>query len=311
MEVKVTSIGDINLDLVSSNLDKMPDKDSQVLIEDFMYSAGGCATNFAKATSTMGLKTRLIGKIGADMHGVHLREELNRLDLRLSSGSKTGLTVALSFTDGSRSFITYPGSNSELSIEDIDFNLIEGGFLHVASFFLQGLRENTSKLLKHAHKNDMICSFDTGWDPSGWGDKDVELVIDTLKDVDIFFPNRAEAEKITGEHDVERLCDTLLGYGPGIISLKTGSRGCVIATKNHRLELKPYVVDVVDSTGAGDVFAAGFIYAQSRGLGLYESGDWASAAAAISTRAYGSLGYPTPREVSDFLANTARSRPSR
>lgn len=303
MEVEVTSVGDINVDLVCSNLKEMPGRDSQVLVDDLFVSSGGCAANFAKAISRLGLKTRLFGKAGDDIYGNLLEKELSGVDLCLARGSRTGVTYALTFRDGSRSFLTYPGSNREFGIEDIDLKLVEGGFLHVASFFLQGLREHTKELLVHARDKGMTCSFDTGWDPRGWGERDRELVIETLEAVDIFFPNLREAEAITGLHDVEEVCDSLQSMGPEIIALKLGSRGSFIAGMGKRLSVEPFQVDVVDSTGAGDVFAAGFIYGRCRGFGLEESGRFANAAASLSAKGMGSSCYPTENEATAFIKN--------
>ncbi|MEA1924237.1 MAG: carbohydrate kinase family protein [Candidatus Altiarchaeota archaeon] len=303
MDVEVTSVGDINVDLVCSNLEDMPGRDSQVLVDDLFVSSGGCAANFAKAASRLGLGTRFIGKTANDIYGDFLRRELSGVDLRLATGSKTGVTYALTFRDGSRSFLTYPGSNREFEEGDVDLELVEGGFLHVASFFLQGLREKTKDLLVHAKGKGMVCSFDTGWDPRGWGEKDRELVIDVLEVVDIFFPNLREAEAITGLNDVDEVCDSLLDMGPKIIALKLGSEGSFIAGEERKFGVEPLQVDVVDSTGAGDVFAAGFIYGRCRGFSLEESGRFANAAAALSTRCMGSSCYPTEREVAGFIRN--------
>ncbi len=303
MDVEVTSVGDINVDLVCSNLVDMPSRDSQVLVDDLFMSSGGCAANFAKAASRLGLKTRLFGKMADDIYGEFLRGELSGVDLHLAKGSKTGVTYALTFRDGSRSFLTYPGSNREFGVGDIDLDLVEGGFLHVASFFLQGLRGDTRDLLAHARGKGMVCSFDTGWDPGGWSESDRELVIDILEAVDIFFPNLREAEAITGLSDVEEVCDSLLDMGPDIIALKLGSEGSFIAGGGKRFSVEPLEVDVVDSTGAGDVFAAGFIYGRCRGFGLQESGRFASAAAALSTKCMGSNCYPTEEEVTGLIRN--------
>ena len=309
MDMEVTSVGDINVDLVCSNLVDMPGRDSQVLVDDLFMSSGGCAANFAKAASRLGLKTRLFGKTGDDIYGEFLRGELSGVDLHLAKGSKTGVTYALTFRDGSRSFLTYPGSNREFGVGDIDLDLVEGGFLHVASFFLQDLREKTRDLLAHARGKDILCSFDVGWDPGGWGEKDRELVIDILEAVDIFFPNLREAEAITGLSDVEEVCDSLLDMGPDIIALKLGSQGSFIATKGERFGVEPLEVDVVDSTGAGDVFAAGFIYGRCRGYSLEESGRFANAAAALSTKYMGSSCYPTEKEVAGFIRNRSKNLP--
>jgi len=303
--IEVTSIGDINIDMITSNIKNMPPKDSQVIIDNIVMTSGGCAANFAKAISKLGLKTRFIGKIGDDMYGRFLKNTLSDIDLKLSVGTKTGITYAITFDDGTRSFITYPGSNGELTIDDINLNLIEGRFVHIASFFLQGLREKTSKILKYAHKRGMITSFDTGWDPRGWKKRDKELIVDLLKYVDIFFPNISEARAIVPDiKNIYDICDRLIALGTRIVALKMGSEGSLIVTKDRHIFIKPFGVNVVDTTGAGDVFDAGFIFGQYMGWDIKKSGIFANAAAALSTRYYGSEGYPTEFEVEEFMKSS-------
>jgi ribokinase len=300
----ITSIGDINVDIITSNITDYPPKDAQIILEDLHLTSGGCAANFAKASAVLGKKTRLMARIGDDLFGNLVRKSLGSiddLDLCLISGGRTAVTLAITFKDKSRSFLTFPGANSEFSVKDIDYDLIEGRYVHIASFFLQGLRTDTKKILDYAHKKGMTASFDTGFDPLGWSKADVSLVRKTLKDVDIFFPNYAEAQAITKAKKVEEVIEELLSLGPAIVALKMGSKGAWIATKKEKIFIPAFRVKAVDTTGAGDVFAAGYIHAHSRGSDLKKCGTFASAAAALKTQGYGAERYPTYQEVSAFL----------
>jgi ribokinase len=300
----ITSIGDVNIDILTSNISDYPPKDSQVIIDDIRMTTGGCAANYAKASAVLGKKTRLIARTGDDLFGNLVRKSLGaveNLDLCLIPGDRTAITLAITFEDKSRSFLTFPGANSGLSIKDIDFDLIEGKYLHVASFFLQGLREGTKKILDHAHAKGMTASFDTGYDPKGWSKADVALVRKTLKDVDIFFPNLGEAQAVTKSKNQKDIIDELLSLGPKIVALKMGSKGAWIASEEEKVFIPAFMVKAVDTTGTGDVFAAGFVHAHSLGWDLKRCGTFASAAAALKTQGYGSEKYPTYQEVSAFL----------
>ncbi len=301
MNPEVTSIGDINVDIITTKLKDMPQRDSQIIAPEIRLSSGGCAANFAKAISKLGTTVRFIGKVGEDVFGDFLRNNFNGVDLRLLTGSKTGITVAITFDDETRSFITYPGSNSELRIEDIDFSLIEGKCLHIASFFLQGLRENTSEIIDYAHDNKMVVSFDTGWDPGGWSGEDTELVKNILHNVDIFFPNIKEGKAITGAKDERDICKELLDLGPEIIGLKCGKMGCYVAARDEIYSIPPFGVETIDTTGAGDVFDAAFILGYLRNWDLEKTGRFANAAAALSTMGYGTERYPTEGEIRRLL----------
>jgi len=296
----ITAIGDINLDIVTSALEGFPERDSQVIC-DISLSSGGCAANFAKASSRLGLDVRFIGKVGGDIIGEYVRDSMQGVDLCLSAGEKTGITFAIAFEDCTRSFITYPGSNGEFTIEDVDFNLIDGEYMHVASFFLQGLRENTEKILDYAHGKGMKTSFDTGCDPGGWTEKDRKLVRKILRDVDIFFPNLKEGRAITGAEKKEDVCEELLAMGPEIIALKLGSKGSYITSGEDKIVIPPVRVETMDTTGAGDVFDAAFVYGHSKGWDLKKNGRFANAAAALSTQGYGSERYPGLGDVSRLV----------
>ncbi|MBN2251233.1 MAG: carbohydrate kinase family protein [Candidatus Altiarchaeota archaeon] len=300
----VTSVGDVNVDLVTSKIKDYPERDTQLLLSGLHLTSGGCSANYAKAAASLGLKTRFIGRIGSDLFGGMLVKELGslkNLDFRVSEGGRTAVTLALAFKDGTRSFLTYTGANARLSIKDVDIDLIAGRYLHVGSFFIQGLRRDTKKLLDAAHGKGMLASFDTGFDPAGWSRQDVSSVRKVLADVDMFFPNLREAEALTGLKGRDEICDFLLGMGPSIVALKMGGKGSYVCGGSGRFFIPPFKVDVADSTGAGDVYAAGFVYGRSRGWGLKKSGVFASAAAALSTRGFGSSRYPSRREVSAFL----------
>ncbi len=300
----VTSLGDVNADIITSNIKEFPPKDAQILLDDLHLSTGGCAANYAKASAILGLETRLIARIGDDLFGSIVRKSLGlvpKLDLCLTCGGRTAVTLAVTFEDQRRSFLTFPGANYGLSAKDLDYDLIEGRYLHVASFFLQGLRGGTKKVLDYAHKKGMTASFDTGLDPAGWSKADVALVRKTLKDVDLFFPNHAEAQAITKAKNQKDIIDELLSLGPSIVALKMGSKGAWIASKEEKIFIPAFRVKALDTTGAGDVFAAGFVHAHSRGWGLKRCGMFASAAAALKTRGYGTQMYPTEQEVNAFL----------
>ena len=301
----VTCIGDVNVDILTSNIKTYPKKDTQLLIEDLTMTTGGCAANTSKALAVLGAKTRLIAKAGNDVFGDCVRKDLAKvrnLDLHLSKGKRTGVTLAVTFEDKMRSFLTYTGGNGEFSIKDVDLGAIKGKCLHTTSFFLLGLRGNTNRILDYAHEKGMITTFDPGFDPRGWKKKDVAQIRKTLRDVDIFFPNLSEAEAITGKKGKDKIVDALLSMGVGIVALKMGCKGSYVCTKQERTFVPPFKIkNVVDTTGAGDVYAAGFIYAYLKAWDLQECARFASAAAALKTRGFGSSKYPRYKEVEAML----------
>ena len=305
----VISIGDINVDLITSRISHMPKRDSQIAIDNISMDGGGCAANFAAETSLLGLKTRFIGKIGEDIFANFLMQNFGDVDARVSKGTKTGVTIAITFKDGSRSFITYPGSNGELTIKDIDLNLIEGKYLHLTSLFLHGLGGDSIKILDYAHSKGMTTSLDTGGCPTGWDINTRKIVKKVLRGIDIFFPNLDEARGITQidhEEDEEEICDALLNLGPEFIGLKMGSEGSYIATHQRKIFVPAFRVKVVDSTGAGDVWDAAFISGHFKGWDIEKTGRFANAAGALSATGVGRDNYPTEEDINRLLTGESK-----
>ena len=302
----VTSIGDINVDIITSCIDNLPKRDSQIAIDNISMDGGGCAANFAAETSLLGLKTRFIGKIGEDLLADFLMQNFGDVDVKASKGTKTGVTIAITFRDESRSFITYPGSNGELTIKDIDFNSIGGRYLHLTSLFLQGLGEDSIELLDYAHSKGMITSLDTGWCPAGWDINSRKSVKKVLGEIDIFFPNLDESRGITRLEHEEEICDALLNLGPEIIGLKMGSKGSYIATTQRKIFVPAFRVKVVDSTGAGDVWDAAFIFGHFGGWDIEKIGRFANAAGALSTTGVGRSNYPTGEDINRLLTRKTK-----
>lgn len=305
-EISVTSIGDINIDILTEKIKNFPERDKQIVIKNLFIDVGGCAANFSYALSKLNVKVRFIGKLPKDIFRDFILKRMGDVDVKaIDDENPTGITYAINFEDNTRSFITYQGSNTSLTINDINFDLIEGKFLHIASYFLQNLgKEGTLKIFKYAHKKGMKTSYDTGWDPFGWKKEKIEEIREILNDVDIFFPNLDEGKKITEEEDKDKICDKLLSYGVKIIALKMGKNGAYIVNEKERIFIEPFKINaknIKDTTGAGDVFDAAFIYGMLKNFNLEDSGKIASIAAGLKLRGFGREKYPTIEEINEFM----------
>ncbi len=303
----IASIGDINVDLIVP-LKKMPYRGRQVLVDDLQIHGGGCAANFAYACSKLGMKVKLFGKLGNDIFANFVLDILKKSGVNLSgvrTSGKTGVTISLVQKD-ERSFITYRGSNSELSLEDICVEDIKADLVHLPSFFL--LEKMQSHYLDLIESIDALKSFDTGWDPGGWSREKVNTLKKILPEVDLFFPNLAEAKRILGikgvlqEKEIEKLAGRYIELGVPLVVIKMGKGGCLATDGNDMIKAPAFRVDEVDTTGAGDVFCAGFVVYYLKGKSLERCLKFANAAAALSVTGYGWSSYPTLKEVEHFLS---------
>jgi sugar/nucleoside kinase (ribokinase family) len=178
------------------------------------------------------------------------------------------------------------------------------GHLHVASYFLlPGLADGLPEFLAHARAAGLTTSLDTNWDPAErWAG-----VGDCLPHLDVFLPNAAEAIAIARSlgADVvgaEAAALVLAARGP-IVAVKDGAAGGFGVTGEQLVRAPGPAVEVVDTTGAGDSFDAGFLCAWLAGEDLATAVGWGTAAGSLSTRGFGGTGgQPTRLELTAALA---------
>jgi len=304
--IDTTILGDINIDIITSPIDRYPPKDRQIITPKIHLNLGGCAAITAVACSNMGIRTRLIGKLGNDVFSNYLLDILNNFNVdtkieRVDDG-KAGITIAINFKDTSRSFITYKGTNATLSLKDIKVRDIQGKIFVVTGFnLLNELRKDVVKLFRTAKDKEMITALDPNWDPEGWTRKRLKDIENVLKVCDWFFPDEKEGRSITGMKNDKKVVKELLSMGPKVVCLKMGKEGCLLGYSNIVKHIKSFNVNSVNTTGAGDVFLAGFIKGYLSEWLSEDAARFANAAGALSTTKYGLERYPSYDDVIKFI----------
>lgn len=264
---RVLVAGELNPDLIFSGLESAPLQGREILAKDFSLQLGSSSAIFAAGLAKLGIAVSFTGKVGDDFFGRYCVSELERMGVDVSAvivepRVKTGATVSLSGAD--RALVTYPGAIAEMRGEDVsDALLAAHGHLHVASYYLQrALRPGLRELLARARRFGLTTSLDPGCDPEGrWGSD----IIDLLSEVDVFLLNEIELTGISGAHGVEEGLQRL-SQGSTHVVAKLGASGCAIRHEAGVYREPAIRVDVVDTTGAGDSFDAGFLAAWLRGL---------------------------------------------
>ena len=131
----------------------------------------------------------------------------------------------------------------------------------------------------------------------------LESRAELLSLVDFIFPNYEEASSITGETSLDGIANAFLKYGVKNVVIKTGKDGCYIQNADEKLNIPAYKnTKLVDTTGAGDNFAAGFIYGLYKDLSIQECAAYANATAAVSIQYVGAGGIKNFKEVEDMMA---------
>jgi len=303
----VLCLGIFVADVVAKPIEKMPEKGKLVLVNTMELHTGGCASNTGYALNRLGISTGLMGKVGTDGFGDFFVNYMSDagLDIRgikRTSTSNTSATMVMVASDGERTFFHYLGANAELCYEDANFDIIkESEILHVAGTFLMPNFDGnpTAKVLKKAQELGITTSLDTAWDSKGnW----IKVLEPCLQHLDIFMPSIEEARMITGKNEPKDIAESLLSYGIKIVSLKMGENGSYTRTRDSELYLPIYKVDAIDSTGAGDAYAAGFLAGIAKGWSFRDSAHFGNAVGACCVTAIGATaGIKTFQETLDFM----------
>jgi len=299
----VLVVGEVNPDLVLRG-DAFPTAGKEVLVDDFVMTLGSASAICAMGLARLGDPVSFVGKVGADPWGAYC------VDVMASAGIdtrrvvrdpalKTGVTVSIT-SSRDRALVSFIGAIGALRAADVgDGDLAGAGHLHVSSYFLQeGLRPGCRSLFARAHAAGLTTSLDPGFDPSERWDGDL---LETLAEVDLFFPNEVEIRAIT---HAEAVPDALrrLAVGRTRTVAKLGAQGCATLADGGRvLQVPSYTVEAVDTTGAGDSFNAGFLHAWLARRPLEECLRWGAACGSLSTRGLGGTARQPSAEEAERL----------
>jgi sugar/nucleoside kinase (ribokinase family) len=298
-------------DLIGRPVSAIPPAGRLTLVDEMGLFQGGCAVNTAAALVRLGIPATVIGKIGRDPLGSFLRSAMSERGIdvqgvRETAAQATSATMVLVDPDGERRFIHHIGANGSLTLEDVDFDLLQSAAaVHVAgALIMPGLDgDPMAGLLRRIQSAGTITFMDTVWDATGgW----MDTLRPCLPFVDYFLPSLAEARALTGLLEPVEVAEALLETGVGTVALTMGSAGCLVAKRSGALHRVPaFAVQVVDATGAGDAFAAGFITGVWLGWPLEETARLANAVGALCVTGMGAEGgVCSLEETAAFMATT-------
>jgi len=298
-------VGELNVDVIVSGLPTLPVLGRELLCEDFQMALGSSSAICASWLAALGARVDFWGKLGCDFYGDFMVSELERRGIGTKgiirdSGIRTGVTVSLTYHQD-RALFTYLGSIAALCLDDLDLSLVARyDHLHSASIFLQqGLRPGLPALYRAAKEAGLTTSLDSGWDPEErWGYDIFAL----LSYVDFFLLNEVEALHFTGLNTVEEAAKELSHYA-GTVVVKLGRKGALARAGRQEWKASGFEVEVVDTTGAGDAFNAGFLYAHIvEGRPIPEALRFANACGAIAvTTIGGAIAPPSAAAIDAFI----------
>jgi sugar/nucleoside kinase (ribokinase family) len=282
-------VGDCNPDLLLAGGDVVPEFGQvEKRVEEGRLLVGGSATIAACGAARLGLSTALVAAVGDDLFGRFMLDAVSARGVDVSAcvtdrSRPTGITVALVRRDD-RAIITAPGAITALTADHVPPQLVRSArHLHLASYFLMdGLRDALPELVATARAAGVTVSVDPQGDTGGGLDEGLRALVPS---VDLLLLNEQEDAMLAGER-----CP--------LVVVKRGSRGASLRTAEGSVDAAAPAVDVVDATGAGDSFDAGFLAGWLGGLPPARALELACVCGALSTRALGGIdAQPTLDEV--------------
>jgi ribokinase len=264
-EFEVGVVCDTCVDLILTGNVRPQFHQVEQIVDDCSLQLGGSSTIFGSQMAKLGNRVLAAGWVGQDSFGNFVLDCLQEAgvstsQLRPHPILKTGIGVALS-EKNDRAILTYMGTIDATEPSDLeDKFLTDCRHWHIASYFLLGkLRQFWPTWLAKCREAGISTSMDTNWDPADrW--EGVEALFPLL---DLFFVNDAEARRLTSEPDLIQAGRQLASHGP-LVVVKRGEQGAIAIKGNSIWELTPSLETglperVVDATGAGDNFDAGFL----------------------------------------------------
>ncbi|WP_028636491.1 carbohydrate kinase family protein [Nocardioides sp. URHA0032] len=268
--MKIATVGVHVLDTHVIGIGSIPDGSDGQLVETIRMSPAGTAGGTAVVLSRLGAEVLSFGGVGTDPIADTLLALLSREGVDVSGlvrkpGHQTSASVIPVRPNGDRPAWHCIGANGAFTLDDLDLADLDG-ITHVhlgGPEFLGG--EAAGKLLAHARSTGAVTSLDI----LAPGDPDLLAWIgDALPHTDYLLPNDEQVLGFTGASSLADGARALVDAGAGCVAVTQGSKGALVVTADEVIEVPAYPIDVVDTTGCGDAFSAGFLRGLSLGLDL-------------------------------------------
>lgn len=293
--VQAIVLGNVAFDVLCFPVDAVP-RDTSITIQEYAIGPGGCGSNTAIGLAALGHNTALIGCIGDDQVGKFAQdtwEEFN-VDTRYVKNifnAKTGISIGLVDHEAQPRFIYHEGANKYLDVNSIPIIELSNkpvDVFHFAGFFLlSGILDfSLIDVLRSLKSKGTLISLDIQQterlsDPS--------LLWSLLSYIDIFLCNHMEATQISGKSKNNDASNYLHDKGAKIVIIKLGENGCFVSDIGVQYQLEPPKVHVVDTTGAGDAFAAGLLSGILTGKNLHDACAQANSTGALMVSEIGAI----------------------
>ena len=295
------------LDVLVRPVETIPEGQGGELVDEIKITAAGSAGGAALTLAKLGARVRSAGAVGTDATGDMLLRLLEQAGIETSlvlrrDGVPTSATVLPIRPNGDRPALHVIGANGAYTADDAPLDAIaEAGFLHFGGPEFMG-GEAAAGVLRHARAAGAVTSADV----LAPGDPGLlEWIGPALPELDYFMPNDDQVLGFTGASDLESGCRALVERGVGCVAATCGADGVLLVDGDEAVRVPAFEVDVVDTTGCGDSFVAGFLRGLSLGRSRRDAAVLGCAAAALVATGLGSDAGSFDLAAADEFARTA------
>jgi len=292
MTEKVAIVGTVNMELILTGVDRLPEWGKQIHGSGCQLTAAGSGPRVAFPLNNLGVKSHLIGKIGDDIYGQKILDtvrshNLDTAGIEVSGDLPTGLCVSLVQNNAERALIGFLGAINETNqallrkkqhlIEKTDILIITG------YWNMPGLRKGLREIVREMKKKGKKILLDTGWNLEDWPEEDKKEILSLLPFVDVFLPNIEEAAVLSGKHSLKEMAKFFCEKGVVEAIIKSGKKGSAgFSGKEGFCQKEPLTVKALDTTAAGEAFNAGIIYGLIKRWNLEKKLEFANTLAGLA-----------------------------
>src|SRR4030042_607394 len=269
----VVGFGALNVDRLFK-VNRIAAAEEESFVTDYAETCGGSAANTTVGLARLKCKVGFIGKVASDREGKMLLQDFKKEGVDTggivhAKQGRSGTVTGFVDEKGERALYIDSGVNDTIEMQEIDITYaLNTKFLPLTSFVGERSFQTQIELLKRM-PDSVKVSFDPG---ALYARKGLSKLEPILKKTYVMMPNSGELEKLTDIAEYCRGADFLLQKGVKIVAVKLGSRGCYVSDGRERHLVEAFKVNVVDTTGAGDAFWAGFLYGLIKEKSLSECG---------------------------------------
>ena len=284
-------------------------------VHSFTKSIGGAEANVAIALSRLGHKAGWISRLGNDEFGRYVRyalqgEGIDLSQVTLDDNLPTGILFKEQYHNPNPNVYYYRKGAAITSMGKEFINpeyIVNAKILHTTGILpalSANTKEATFEAMKIARNAGVMISFDPNLRLKLWSEEEAKTtLLEMAKKTDIIFPGLDEAEFLLGTSGIDKICEQFHEMGVKLVVIKLGKDGCLISDASNKLKVPGFHVHrLIDTVGAGDGFAAGFLSGLIGDKSLYECGEMANAVGAMATLVRGDTeGYPTRQQLLEFM----------